>query len=141
MKIKLSQVVSAIESASNEFEYLYDTETGETVFLADALITGINNEELEDLIENSGDRFRRFPTKYDVHEYRIMENFVYSLPVGAARQELMTAICGRGVFRRFKQGIRYHRIEQQWYAFQAQAYREIAIQWCQEEGFEYEDDT
>lgn len=141
MKIKLSQVVNAIESASDEFEYLYDTETGETVFLADALITGINNEELEDLIENSGVRFRRFPTKYDIHEYGIMENFVYSLPAGAARQELVTAICGQGAFRRFKQGIRYYRIEQQWYAFQAQAYREIAINWCQEEGLEYVDNT
>lgn len=141
MKIKLSQVVNAIESASDEFEYLYDTETGETVFLADALITGINNEELEDLIENSGVRFRRFPTKYDIHEYGIMENFVYSLPAGAARQELMTAICGRGAFRRFKQGIQYHQIEQQWYTFKAQTYHEIATEWCQEEGFEYEDDA
>lgn len=141
LKIRLSQVVDAIRSASNEFEYFYDTETGKTVFLADESITGIDNEKLAGLIENSGDRFRRFPTKYDIHEYHIMENFVYSLPAGAAKQELVTAICGRGAFRRFKQEIHYHRIEPQWYAFQAQAYREIAIQWCQEERLEYEDDT
>lgn len=141
MKIRLSQVVDAIESASEEFEYLYDTETGETVFLANESITGIDNEELADLIENSGNRFLRFPTKYDIHEYRIMENFVYSLPAGATRQELVTAICGRGAFRRFRQGIRYHQIEQQWYVFQAQAYREIAIGWCQDESLEYEDDA
>lgn len=141
MKIKLSQVVSAIESANDEFEYLYDTETGEIVFLADQSITGIDNGELEALIESSGARFRRFPTKYDIHEYRIMENFVYSLPAGAARQELVTAICGKGAFRRFRQGIRYHRIEQQWYNFRAQAYREIAIGWCQDESLEYEDDA
>ena len=70
-----------------------------------------------------------------------MEDFVYSLPAGAARQELVTAICGRGAFRRFRQGIRYHQIEQQWYVFQTQAYREIAIGWCQDESLEYEDDA
>lgn len=115
--------------------------SGVTVFLANETITGIDNRELEALIEGSDTRFRRFPTKYDIHEYHIMENFVYSLPAGAAKQELVTAICGRGAFRRFKQGVHYHRIEQQWYAFQAQAYREIAIHWCQEERLEYEDDT
>ena len=62
MKIKLSQVINAIESASEEFEYFYDTETGKTVFLADESITGIDNGELEALIESSDTRFRRFPT-------------------------------------------------------------------------------
>ena len=42
MKIRLSQVVDAIELASEEFEYFYDTETGKTVFLTDESITGID---------------------------------------------------------------------------------------------------
>jgi len=56
-----------------------------------------------------------------------MESFVESLPPGAACQELAHAIRGKGAFRRFKNGIYYHRIEQQWYDHQAAAYREIAI--------------
>ncbi len=85
-------------------------------------------------------RFLRFPTKNDIHEYSIMKDFVYSLPPGAARQELVNAICGKGAFRRFKNGIRYHRLEQQWYDYQGQAYREIAMRWCQEQGLEYVED-
>ena len=42
MKIRLSQVVDAIELASEEFEYFYDTETGKTVFRTDESITGID---------------------------------------------------------------------------------------------------
>ncbi len=122
MKIKLKQVIDAIETANEVFTYFYDTETGETVYLQDEMITGERDEELEELIENSSrDRFLRFPTKYDIHEYSIMESFIESLPPGAARQELAGAIRGRGAFRRFKNGIRFHRIEQQWYDFQAQA--------------------
>lgn len=137
MTIKLEQVLDAIETADDAFTYFYDTQTGETLFLSDPLITGKSYEELEELIESSGDRFLRFPTKYDIHEYSIMENFVCSLPVGAARQELANAIYGRGAFRRFKNGIRYHRLEQQWYHYRDQAYREIAIRWCRDEGIEY----
>lgn len=142
MNIKLKQVIDAIETANEVFTYFYDTETGETVYLQDELITGERDEELEELIENAPrGRFLRFPTKYDIHEYSIVESFVESLSPGSARQELAGAIRGRGAFRRFKNGIRYHRIEQQWYDFQAQAYREIAIRWCRDEGIEYTEEN
>jgi len=138
MTIKLEQVLEAIETADDAFTYFYDTQTGETVFLSDEIITGERDEALEELIENApAGRFLRFPTKYDIHEYSIMEDFVYSLSPGVARQELANAICGRGAFRRFKNGIRCHRLEQQWYDYRDQAYREIAIRWYQEQGLEY----
>lgn len=137
MTIKLKQVIEEIEAADDAFTYSYDTQTGETVFLANPAITGEANEELENLIEDFGERFLRFPTKYDIHEYSIMADFVESLPPGAARQELIHAIRGRGAFRRFKNGIYYHQIEQQWRDYRDQAYREIAIRWCRDEGIEY----
>ena len=138
MKIKLEQVIEAIETADDAFTYFYDTQTGETVYLQDEIITGERDEELEELIENSPrGRFLRFPTKYDIHEYSIMESFIESLPPGAARQELAHAIRGKGAFRRFKNGIYYHRIEHLWYDYQAAVYREIAIRWCRDEEIEY----
>lgn len=66
-----------------------------------------------------------------------MESFVESLPSGVAQQELAHAIRGKGAFRRFKNGVYYHRIEQQWFDYQAEAYREIAIRWCRDEGIDY----
>lgn len=142
MKIHLEQVIDMIETADDAFTYFYDTQTGETVYLQDEIVTGERNEELEELIENSPrGRFLRFPTKYDIHEYHIMESFVESLPPGAARQELANAIRGRGAFRRFKNGIYYHRIEQQWFDYRDQAYREIAIRWCRDVGIEYTEEN
>lgn len=142
MTIKLEQVIEAIETADDAFTYLYDTQTGKTVLLSDDIMFGERDEELEELVENAPiGRFLRFPTKYDIHEYSIIEDFVYSLPAGAARQELVNAICGRGAFRRFKNGIRYHRLEQQWYDYRDKAYRDIAIRWCQEQGLEYTEET
>ncbi len=139
MKIKLQQVIDAIESASDAFTDFYDTETGETVSLPDPIVTGESDEELSELIDNSYGRFLRFPTQYDIHEYSIMEDFAESLPSGAVQRELLIALDGKGAFHRFKNVIRYHNMEQQWYDYQAQAYREIAVRWCQDEEIEYEE--
>jgi hypothetical protein len=80
--------------------------------------------------------FLSFPTKYEIHEYSIMEAFVDSLPAGAARREMEHAIRGRGAFRRFKQSIRYHGIEQMWYDYLENAYRDIALRWCRDNHLE-----
>lgn len=74
------------------------------------------------LVENEPKRFLHFPTKYDIHEYSIMDSFVDYLPPGRMKNELGAAIRGRGAFRRFKQTIRFHGIEQLWYDYQADAY-------------------
>ena len=142
MTINLKQVIDAVESTNEVYTIFYDTQTGETVYLPDEIITGERDEALEELLETAPTgRFLRFPTKYEIHEYSIMVGFIESLPPGAARQELAQAIRGKGAFRRFKNGVYYHRLDQQWYDYQAQVYCEIAIRWCKDEGIEYTDES
>lgn len=138
MTIELQQVIDAIEMADDNWTGFYDSQTGETVWLGDRDFDD-DYEETEELIETSENRFYRLPTKFDIHEYSIIEEFVDDLPAGAIRNELMNAIRGRGAFRRFKDSIYYHGIEQQWYDYQAEAYKRIAIRWCQDEGLEYKE--
>ena len=88
-----------------------------------------------ELLENSPGRFLPFPTRYEIHDYHIMADFVRSLPAGKAQAELEAAICSKGAFRRFKSGIRYHLLEQRWYTYRAEAYHKIALRWCEEHGF------
>ncbi len=90
MTIKLEQVLDAIETADDAFTYFYDTQTGETVFLSDPLITGESYEELEELIESSGDRFLRFPTKYDIHEYTLWKISYIPCPLARRVRNLST---------------------------------------------------
>lgn len=88
-------------------------------------------------IENDPKRFLRFPTKYEIHEHRIMEDFIEQLSPGKVQSDLSYSILGKGVFRRFKESIRYHGLEQQWYDCLEKAYRDIAVRWCTEEGLAY----
>ena len=137
MKIKLQQVIQAIEEADDVFTSFLDTKTGKTVYLADPLMTGETDETLAAEMKNTPERFLRFPTKYEIHQYRIMEDFIDQLSPGKAQEELAYAIRGKGAFRRFKQSVRFHGLEQRWYDYLAKAYRELAIRWCAEEGLEY----
>ena len=137
MKIKLEVVIDAIEMADDNYTYFLDLETGESVFLADELITGLDNEGLEvEIEENYGTRYLRFPTKFDINEYHIMEEFIWTLEVEKANK-LECAIQGRGAFRRFKDMVNRMGILQQWYNFQAEYYRKLAIEWCKENRLEY----
>lgn len=138
MRIKLQTVIDAIEQASDAYTMLYDTKTNETVYLPDVWITGETDEELAKLVGNEPERFLRFPTKYEIHEYSIMASFVDYLPQGRIKSELSSAIRGKGAFRRFKQTIRFHGIEHLWYDYKANAYRELAERWCRDFKIEFE---
>ena len=139
MTIPLKQVIQAIEEASEIFTSYWDTKTGKTVYLADHLMTDMTEEDnaLAAAIEDTPERFLRFPAKHKIHQYRIMEDFIDQLSPGKAQEELTYAIRGKGAFRRFRQSVRYYGLEQRWYDYLAVAYREIAIRWCEEKGLEY----
>lgn len=110
MTIPLKQVIQAIEEANEVFTSFWDAKTGKTVYLADPLVTDMTEEDkaLAAAIEDTPERFLRFPTKYEIHQYRIMEDFVDQLSLGKVQKELAYAIRGKGAFRRFKQSVRYH---------------------------------
>ena len=105
MKIKLDQVIEAIECADDIFTSFWDTQTSETIYLADPVLNGEMDEDLAAEIENDPERFLRFPTKYEIHEYRIMEDFIEQLSSGKVQNKLAHAIRGKGAFRRFKDSI------------------------------------
>jgi hypothetical protein len=66
-----------------------------------------------------------------------MEDFAQSLTSDRMSGELLDALHGSGAFRHFKNAIRRLRIEDDWNAFRAAALREIAKDWCTENGLEW----
>ena len=141
VRVPLQVVIDAVESADNEWNQFLDIVTMEAVSVPESLFIdnfGGEYQELSDMIEEEfNSRFFRLPSPYDIHEYSIMERFIWSLPEGAIQDRLENAIRGRGAFRRFKDSIYRLDMEQEWYDFRANAYREIAIEWCKDHGFQF----
>jgi hypothetical protein len=84
------------------------------------------------------DRFVLLPTKFDVHEWSIMQDFANAQDDQRIRDELLHALHGAGAFRHFKAGVQRNEVETAWYDFRNQALRHIAIAWCAENDIDWE---
>lgn len=136
MKVKLSDIIDAIEMTDQYSEYFLDKETGKVEWVSDMAMTQEEQEEVYDRLDERG--FYRLPTSFDIHDYDIMEEFVYTLS-GSARDKLASAIQGKDAFRRFKDTVIRLGIDQEWYDFQSAEYKRKAARWCEDNGIEYEE--
>lgn len=137
MKIKLNEVIDGLEAVSIDIQVFLDTETGETILNGEMMDDW---EELADLIDDSGDRFRRLPDQWEINEYGMMQDFISELPEGELQNDLWRAISGRGAFRRFKDMVAWRGVDKDWFAFRDAAYRKLAIDWCEQEGLSWVDE-
>lgn len=136
-RLKLKVVIDAIESVTDEWQYFYALKRHECIWISE--FGGFDDEEERELLDEEPERFIRMPDKYEIHEYSIMEDFIESLPEGNNQNQLYRAIRGKGAFRRFKDSVNRMEIAEIWYEFQANAYKEIAVRWCQDNGYEYDE--
>lgn len=136
MKVNLEDILESIEMASDAFSYYYHLDSGKVVMYADPLITGIEDKELTEDLENNFDRYLCLPTKFEVNQYHIMETFASNFPEEQYRNQLLRCIQGRGAFRRFKDTIYDLNLEKKWFDYEAIAYDKIARTWCKDNGLE-----
>jgi len=147
--VSLSGVIEAIESATDEAKSYLDPDTGEIVFVTDEMSRSVENDQIDDAPPwmreelpkvrealESG-RFLKLPTKFDVHEWAIMQEFSQEQENGRTRAELLDAIHGSGAFRMFKSTIRRLGIEEDWYRFREESIKQIAIEWLEEHHLQY----
>jgi hypothetical protein len=154
-KARLQDIIDALEIQFDEMPSFLELETGEvhtvhSELLRDAKI--YKDDEEPDLPEWQDDEwevakriafnfpveFKRLPTKGEVDEWSIMEEFSQQVSAGRIREELVDAIHGTGAFRHFKSVINRQGMESAWYTFRAGALRQIAIDWCEENGVQWE---
>ena len=67
MKVKLSDIIDAIEMTDQYSEYFLDKETGKVEWVSDMAMTQEEQEEVYDRLDEHG--FYRLPTSFDFHDY------------------------------------------------------------------------
>ncbi len=85
----------------------------------------------------SEEDFISLPSKFEIHEYQIMENFCLSLDDEKLKGKIYGSIKGSGAFRRFKDCIFEYGIEKNWFQYRREALKRIAIDWCEGNGIPY----
>jgi hypothetical protein len=150
LQVKLSDLIEGMDFQSDERSSFLNLTTGEVVSITDEELRAAENDEsLEDFPEWQHDAIRiageildtehylSLPTKFDIHEYNIMERFCLSVDDDDLRDDLCDAIRGRGAFRRFKDRVQAYGIAEDWYRYRNAALREIAVAWCEAHGLRY----
>ena len=151
MRVKLNEVVEALESAMEEHAHYLDKRTGEIILLTgedlqaaeeDDLISEYPDWQRESILKarevlKESEAFVRLPDQFDVHEYKIMENFCLAFEDRQVGQDLLRRIKGSGAFRRFKNAINSMGIEDAWYEFKRSALEKIATEWLEENEIHY----
>jgi len=153
VRVKLSDIIEGLEFQSDESSSFLDKRTGEVVLMTDyAMRAAEENEPYEDvpdwekelvsiareILADTGD-YIQLPTKYDIDEYSIMENFCMSLEKKEIGDILYDLISGSGAFRRFKDATYKYGVEDEWYKYRDNAIKDIAIEWCRQNKIEFED--
>ena len=152
-RVKLIEIIEGLEFQSDESSSFLNKKTGEVVLMTDyAMQAAEDDEPLEDLpdweqdlvaiareiIAETGE-YISLPTKYDIDEYSIMENFCTSMDNQEIGDILYDLISGSGAFRRFKDAIYKYDVRDEWYKYRDKAIKEIAIEWCRENNIEFEE--
>jgi hypothetical protein len=148
--VKLKDIVDELSFIPDEASSYLNTKTGEVISVTHEELRAAENEEpleafpewqrdairiANDILET--DHYLPLPTKFDIHEYRIMERFCRSIEDDDISDDLCHAIRGRGAFRYFKDKIHEYGIADDWYQYLDNALRAIAIEWCEENGIPY----
>ena len=140
MKVKLQEVLEALDGVGMDMEYYYDTKNEEILMIFDGMVNGETDPDLiEDIEEGFIEDYIPLPRQYDMNEYRMMEEFIYDLPAGRAQDALDVAIRGKGAFRRFKDRLYDFDLQEKWYKYRDDCYEQIARDWCERFGIEIEE--
>jgi len=151
--VPLRKVVDEIEALMDESTAYLNRKTGElyTLHEEEALLDE-DDADLEDLPEwqrseipvirdvLESEDWLPLPTKFDIHEWAIMDEFSRSMDDPELRDELQDAIRGAGAFRHFKSTIHRLGIHELWYRYRTSALERIAMDWLEEHEIAYTSD-
>lgn len=134
MRAKLSEVIDELEFTNDEIEYYYNPDNREIFMSNIGEFENLNEDELDELFEKS----IMLPTRYDINEYEMMEDFAEIIKDTRLQNQLYISLNGSGALRRFKDTcINYDMIDD-WYKFRDERYKELAINWCKDNNIEFE---
>ena len=152
MKVNLKKIVEGMEFQGDESQSSLKISSCEVVLLTDEAIAAAESDEAlavhaewyRDAIEqareflNNEEDYIPLPSKFEFHEYGVMEEFIRSWPIDEQRDELLTLIKGKGAFARFKQGLERLLLQEKWYQYRDRALAELAKSWCRDNGIEFQ---
>ena len=139
MKVKLQKIIDALYDVNDDNVLYLDTEAGETVLVYDGGVYS-GGDGVEDMTPDEVDESERFiflPSSFDINNWQIMQDFIWTLEDTRLQDRLNDAIHRSGAFRNFRVVLDEKGLIDEWYKFRDAAYRDIATEWCENNGIDW----
>lgn len=140
MKVKLQDVIDGIAFANAQFQYFYHKKKEEVLVLMDNIYGIGKDKALQEDIDNNADDYISLPNEYEVDEFAMMADFVEGLEDSLAASALFRVLDMESdtATRQFRQSVKAFDLTEEWEAFRDNCYYEVAMQWCEENGIDWE---
>ena len=152
--VSLREVVDELEALVDESAAYLNRETGEVYSVRDedagVVEDGLDTDDLPEWLSDEMPKVREvlesedwlpLPTRFDIHEWVIMDGFARSVDDADVRDELLAAIRGRGAFRCFRDAVHRRGIHEDWYRYKSAALGRIVVDWLEEHDVVYIEDV
>ena len=152
-EVELDVIIEALEMADDSISSYLDVETGEVHSITEEEFDLAEDAQtaMEDLPnwqrdavmlarsiqKQEGKRYMALPDKFDVHEWAMMDRFSMTLRDAQMRNDFHGGIRGAGAFRLFKHLLTEYNLWDAWNRFKQVELRQMAIEWCKENGITY----
>lgn len=131
--VTLSKIIEGLEMVDDIVDCYYNPKKDEILLSNIGEYEELSEDEIDELFEES----IILPTQYEINEYQIMVDFIDTINNLEIKNKLQSLIQGKGAFRRFKDYCFEANMIQDWYDYKEQKYKEIAIEWCEQNELKY----
>ena len=150
LPVKLQDVIDALEASDEELSHYLDKRNGQIFMVTSEEMEAAEDDELiseypdwqregilkaREILQSMD--FVALPTQFDIHEYKIMEDFCLTFANRQVGEQLLRLIRGSGAFGRFKHAINSMGVEEAWYEYRGTEIEKLAIEWLEKEGIDY----
>ncbi len=133
--MNIKEIASELDTLSGESCFYYNKITGELEWFND---DDENPDGLElNEVENNPD-YIALPTKFDLDDYGIMKDFMFTQEDEKIRSEMNDALHGNDAFEKFRKVVERHNLLQNWHDFKQADYENEVKNWCEVNELEWE---
>ena len=142
--VSLRDVVEELDFTNDECTAFVNVKTGKPLTLTDddiSLLEEGGSDEIpqwqQALIDELREPFAaghlvELPSRFDIDEYSLMQEFASGLANADARDELLAAIRGSRPFRRFKDSCHRLGLRGEWHSYRTTALEELVADWLRD---------
>lgn len=150
LPVNLQDIVAEMDALSDEHTAYINRKTGELITITDEEVHFVEDEASEDDLPGwqaealpkvrevlGSPDFIPLPDRFEIDEWTMMRHFAESQPNPEHREDLLSAIRGRGAFRMFKSLLPRLNLREEWFRFRAEALEQIASDFLEVNGIPF----